>query len=218
MAIDTWLFDQHALGLHPPTLRFYTWCPPAISLGSLQKNWPQLWEDLIWQGQPVSLVRRPSGGRGVLHQGDLTYMVVISGLGHHRRQVYRRLCEFLIQGWRSLQVKLAYGQARETYHHNPNCFATATEADLVLADGSKFIGSAQAWRGRTVLQHGSIQLNPDPVLYETVFATPCPRSSLPDLPIETITQALLAAAQTCFQMQAQRQPLTPNEWRMILNN
>lgn len=166
----------------------------------------------------MSLVRRPSGGSAVLHQGDLTYMVVISGLGRHRRQVYRRLCEFLIQGWRSLQVKLAYGQARETYHHNPNCFATATEADLVLADGSKFIGSAQAWRGRTVLQHGSIQLNPDPVLYETVFATPCPRSSLPDLPIETITQALLAAAQTCFQMQAQRQPLTPNEWRMILNN
>ncbi|HSM82971.1 MAG TPA: lipoate--protein ligase family protein, partial [Nodosilinea sp.] len=74
MAIDTWLLDQHQRHGHPPTLRFYTWSPAAISLGVSQRQQiPEHWRGLRWQGQPVDLVQRPTGGRGVLHQGDLTY-------------------------------------------------------------------------------------------------------------------------------------------------
>lgn len=111
MSIDTWLLEQHRLGLHPPTLRFYTWSPAAISLGYHQHRYPEHWHNLIWHGEPVDLVRRPSGGRAVLHQGDLTYAVITSGLTGNRMQAYETICEFLIQGWRQLGIELHYGQA-----------------------------------------------------------------------------------------------------------
>jgi lipoate---protein ligase len=76
MAIDRWLLDQCTHHKHPPTLRFYTWSPAAISLGRLQKQWPDHWHNLAWQGQPIDIVRRPTGGRAVLHAGDLTNISV----------------------------------------------------------------------------------------------------------------------------------------------
>ena len=148
MAIDRWLVEQHKLGLHPPTLRFYTWSPVAISLGYHQSKFPPHWQQITWNGQLVDLVRRPTGGRAVLHQGDLTYAVVTSGLNGNRTQVYQQLCEFLIAGWQSLGIELQYGVAGRGYIHNPNCFGTATGADLVLPDGNKLIGSAQLKRGQ----------------------------------------------------------------------
>ncbi len=146
MAIDTWLFEQYCEGSQPPILRFYTWEPAAISLGYHQSRYPAEWQDLRWQGRLLDIVRRPSGGRAVLHQGDLTYAVITSGMGN-RMQAYRSICEFLIQGWRSLNVSLDYGQPGRGYIHNPNCFGTATAADLVTPGGTKLIGSAQQRRG-----------------------------------------------------------------------
>ncbi len=169
MAIDSWLLEQHQSGKHPPTLRFYTWSPAAISLGYHQHQYPEYWQNLTWQGKKLDLVRRPSGGRAVLHQGDLTYAVVTSALTGNRLEAYQKICEFLIQGWRSLGVELQYGTAGRGYIHNPNCFGTATSADLVLTDGSKLIGSAQLRRGKTILQHGSIRLQPDAKLFAEVF-------------------------------------------------
>ncbi len=121
MAIDHWLLEQHKLGLLPPTLRFYTWSAPAISLGYHQSNWPEYWQQLTWQGVPLELVRRPTGGRAVLHQGDLTYAVVTSGVCGSRVQVYQELCEFLIQGWRSLGVELHYGNVAGNFTRRQLC-------------------------------------------------------------------------------------------------
>jgi lipoate-protein ligase A len=70
MAIDSWLLEQHQCGKHPPTLRFYTWSPAAISLGYHQRQYPQSWQNLTGGGKKLDLVLRPSGGRAVLHQGD----------------------------------------------------------------------------------------------------------------------------------------------------
>jgi len=169
MAIDAWLLEQHRLGQQPSILRFYDWKPAAISLGYHQKHWPEAWGNVAWRGELMDLVRRPTGGRAVLHQGDLTSAIITSGLPGSRAQVYRHLCEFLIQGWHSLGVDLTYGQAGRGYIHNPNCFGTATVADLILANGFKLIGSAQLRRGNAILQHGSIRLNPDPELFCQVF-------------------------------------------------
>lgn len=217
MAIDRWLLEQHLLG-HPSTLRFYTWSPPAISLGYHQHNYPKHWQHLVWQSQKVDLVKRPTGGRAVLHQGDLTYAVVTSGLSGNRTLVYQKICEFLIQGWRKLGVELHYGTAGRGYIHNPNCFGTATNADLVLSDGSKLIGSAQLRRGGAILQHGSIRLQPDADLFAQVFDmesfTPV---KLPhNLDIENIIAALTTAASDCFHMRLEVQPLSQSEWEDIL--
>lgn len=223
MAVDRWLLEQHESGKHPSTLRFYTWSPPAISLGYHQKKYPEHWQNLTTNltgdGDKLDLVRRPSGGRAVLHQGDLTYAVITSEIPGSRLQAYTKICEFLIAGWRSLGVELSYGQAGRGYIHNPNCFATATGADLILADGSKLIGSAQMRRGRAILQHGSIILHPDGDLFKQVFGkdTFTPVKLPENIHREKIIDALITAACDSFNMQVEIQPLSEIEWKNILD-
>ncbi|MGP1381986.1 MAG: lipoate--protein ligase family protein [Thainema sp.] len=170
MAIDAWLLEQHLAGKMPSVLRFYTWSPAAISLGYHQRSWPEHWQHLTWQGQLIDLVRRPTGGRAVLHQGDLTYAVITSNLLGSRMEVYRYLCQFLITGLRSHNLSLQFGEAGRGYIHNPDCFGTATAADLVLPTGEKLIGSAQLRRRQGILQHGSIRVQQDVGLLEEVFS------------------------------------------------
>jgi lipoate---protein ligase len=218
MAIDRWLLEQHQSGKHPSTLRFYTWSPSAISLGYHQRQYPEYWQNLTWQGHKLDLVRRLTGGRAVLHQGDLTYAVITSGITGNRLQVYEKICAFLIQGWRSLGVELHYGTEGRGYIHNPNCFGTATSADLVLPDGTKLIGSAQLRRGGTILQHGSIRLQPDAELFAQVFGAESFTTVQlhQNLSVEKIIADLVAAASDCFDMQIELQPLSPFEWQEIL--
>ncbi|WP_088243401.1 lipoate--protein ligase family protein [Calothrix rhizosoleniae] len=217
MAVDSWLLEQHQCGKHPPTLRFYTWSPIAISLGYHQHKYPPDWQKLTWQGETLDLVRRPTGGRAVLHHHDLTYAVITSGLPASRAQAYVKICEFLIQGWRSLGIDLHYGKAGRGYIHNPNCFGTATNADLVTTDGYKFIGSAQLRRGDFILQHGSMVLHSDSHLFARVFGTEYGSNiQLPEhLSIDNIITALVAAAEDCFSIQLQLQSLSETEWQAI---
>lgn len=227
MAIDTWLLDQHQHHGHPPTLRFYTWHPAAISLGvSQRRQIPDHWKTLVWQGQSVDLVQRPTGGRGVLHQGDLTYAVVTSKVegdslgdpGRKRHEAYRTLCQFLIAGWAQLGVPLHFGQPGRDYRRTPNCFALATSADLVDAQGCKVIGSAQRRRGDYLLQHGSMGLAPDPTLWQQVFQSPAPPPSQAQVAIQDglsqsqLVAALTQAAVDSFDCQLIPQPLTEGEW------
>lgn len=165
----------------------------------------------------MDLVRRPSGGRAVLHQGDLTYAVVTSGLPESRTQAYQTLCQFLIEGWRSLGVTLTYGQGGRGYIQNPSCFETATTADLVLPDGSKLIGSAQLRRKKSILQHGSMRLQPDAELFQQVFGTPIAFSGCPigqgQAQVTTVVDALVAAACRCYGIQFVVEPLTTAEYQ-----
>lgn len=232
MAIDHWLLEQHRLGKHPSVLRFYTWNPPAISLGYHQRRWPESWQHLRWQGISIDLVRRPTGGRAVLHQGDLTYAVVTSGLAGSRSEIYQLICEFLIQGWRSLGLDLHYGHSGSSYSHNPDCFGTATVADLVRANGTKFIGSAQLRRGNALLQHGSMRLAPDPDLLDQVFGRQVfgeqvfgenllpPSKLLKNLHGDELREraigSLTAAACRHFGVELVPQPLSEGEWEAVL--
>ncbi len=215
MALDLWLFNQHCLGLHPPTLRFYTWSPVAISLGYHQSKFPNFWQQLSWNNQPIEIIRRPSGGRAVLHQDDLTYAVIASGFAASRAEAYREICQFLIEGWRSLSISLEYGQAKRGYIHNPNCFGTATAADLMTSNNSKFIGSAQLRRNSAILQHGSMRLNPDPTLFQQVFEQPLEPVLDLKIPTQTIINVLTASASQCFRIQLINQPLSNEEWHEV---
>ncbi|MGF1519950.1 MAG: lipoate--protein ligase family protein [Nodosilinea sp.] len=222
MAIDEWLLDQHQHHGHPPALRFYTWHPAAISLGASQRRQvPEHWQNLVWQGQPVDLVQRPTGGRGVLHQGDLTYSLVTSQIAGSRNQAYRFLCQFLIAGWTDLGVSLAFGQPSRDYGRSHNCFALATSADLVDAQGCKVIGSAQLRRGAHLLQHGSMGLTINAELWQRVFQTAAPletqaqRALRQGLTTAKIIESLTQAAAACFDCQLIAQSLTPKEWAAI---
>ena len=217
MSIDRWLLQQHILGQIPPILRFYTWSKPTISLGYHQRHYPEHWQSLIWHNSPVDLVKRPTGGRGVLHQGDLTYALIGSGFVGKRVEVYQQNCQFLIDGWRSIDVDLQYGNAGTGYIHNPNCFGTATSADLVCADGYKLIGSAQLIKSGAILQHGSMRLNPDLDLFELVFgeSISSPPAPILQLTVLQIIDILTKAAQDCFQVKFEIQPLSDREWAQI---
>ncbi|MCC3433058.1 MAG: lipoate--protein ligase family protein [Microcoleus sp. PH2017_04_SCI_O_A] len=191
MAIDKWLLEKHLAGKNPPTLRFYTWAPAAISLGYHQQRWPEFWQQLSWEGHESS-----------------------------RLKAYHTICEFLIEGWRAIGVDLHYGEAGRGYIHNPNCFGTATGADLVTVDGCKLIGSAQLRRGDAILQHGSMRLQPDIGLFSQVFGEELIPVKLPlseggDDLIATVIDALSAAACRCFDIDLEVRPLSEEEWEDI---
>ncbi|NJM21645.1 MAG: lipoate--protein ligase family protein [Richelia sp. RM2_1_2] len=215
MAIDQWLLQKHQSG-HPSSLRFYTWSPSAISLGYHQRKYSQDWQNLIWKNEQIDLIRRPTGGRAVLHHGDLTYAVVTSGLPGSRMEMYQKICEFLIKGWQNLGIELDYGIAGRGYINNPNCFGTATVADLVTVDGIKLIGSAQLRRGNVVLQHGSMSLKPDIELFKQVFGEDLDRVVVGEnLAIERVIAALIDAAQKCFGVKFEEKALSNHEWEEI---
>ena len=231
MAIDRYLLEQHRASKQPSVIRFYTWQPAAISLGYHQKEYPSYWQNLVWQGKPLDIVRRPTGGRAVLHQGDLTYMVVTSIPPGKRLEVYKQICQFLITGWRSLGVELDYGTATKEYIQHQNCFATATGSDLVTTQGNKVIGSAQLRRGKTVLQHGSMIIDTDPRLYQQVFGTGLKQNLLEVIsPVKDrstryqggdytakIVNSSIEAASTIFKIDLVEQPLSTTEWQDIAN-
>ena len=234
MAIDRYLLDRYRQEKHPAKsyegiLRFYTWQPAAISLGYHQKKYPDAWRDLTWEGRPLDIVRRPTGGRAVLHQGDLTYMAITSIPPGKRLAVYKQICQFLITGWRSLGVNLDYGSATKEYIQHHNCFATATGSDLITLEGNKVIGSAQLRRGKTVLQHGSMILDTDPDLYHRVFKTNLSQNLIENIPLHQdrltrghdgeltakIIKSLTQAAIAIFKIDLEEQPLSSKEWQDI---
>ncbi|WP_228024120.1 lipoyl protein ligase domain-containing protein [Synechocystis salina] len=220
MALDQWLLEDYFPRTGRSVLRFYGWSRPTISLGYSQKSPPAHWRQLTWQGQPLGLVSRPSGGRAVLHQGGLTYAVVTGATGKKRREIYRHICQFLIQGWGQLGLPLTYGQGGRGYIHNASCFSTATVADLVSSTGDKLIGSAQRQTFSALLQHGEMILNGDRHLFELVFGQPAPwqktmaeLTGYPTLP--QVLEVLTTSARQHFQAQVQWEPLTLQEWAMV---
>jgi lipoate-protein ligase A len=169
MAIDQALLRLHEQGESAPTLRLYRWSPPAVSLGYFQRR-PGL-DPAACRGLGVDVVRRPTGGRAVLHLNDLTYSVVAGireGMPSSPATAYRLLCEGLMEGFKLLGIEAEMGRERVKPPQPDVCFLRAATADIVHR-GRKFVGSAQTWRGESLLQHGSIVLAPQTQALAAVF-------------------------------------------------
>ncbi|MHB9146040.1 MAG: lipoate--protein ligase family protein [Symbiobacteriia bacterium] len=166
MAIDEAILEAHAAGRVPPTLRFYGWNPGAVSIGYFQRLEAEV--DLAaCQALGLDVVRRPTGGRAVLHEPELTYSVVIRQelLPGDVVYTYRVLCQGLLAGMQRLGVpaELAIPAAGAMRPQGPAaaaCFTTSSWYELVV-DGRKLVGSAQMRRDGVILQHGSILLDLD---------------------------------------------------------
>ena len=179
MALDGWMLDQLAAG-QAPMLRLYRWRRPTLSLGRHQQRLEAHWPALVQAGV-IDLVRRPSGGRAVLHAGELTYALAWRPPSTRRQEAYALSCRWLQQVFAALNLPLQFGAVAATAaQRRASCFASGTAADLVHANGAKRIGSAQLWRGPALLQHGSILLQPPAALWQLVFNDPPP--ALPALP------------------------------------
>jgi len=163
MAIDEAILRAVAAGLVPPTLRFFAWQPACLSLGQAQPFSDVDEQACVARGYDV--VRRPTGGRAILHTDELTYSVtspeveprVAGGIV----ESYRRLSEGLLEGLRLLGVpgiEAHHPEAeRQRASENPVCFQVPSTYEITVG-GKKLIGSAQVRRGGIVLQHGTLPL------------------------------------------------------------
>jgi lipoyl(octanoyl) transferase len=156
MAADLACLDEVAAG-GEPVLRLYAWSPPALSLGRFQ---PETDVDAVRCAElGIEVVRRPTGGKALLHGADVTYAVALTrpaGPAGHVDAVYRTIAAGLVAGLASLGVAATVGEERGPA--GPVCFAAAQGADLRVGD-RKLCGSAQVQRGDAVLQHGSVLLD-----------------------------------------------------------
>ncbi len=169
MAVDEALMS-HARRSGECVIRIYEWRRPTLSLGRNQTARGHY--DLRRATElGVEFVRRPTGGRAVLHHRELTYSVTAPGerLGT-LRESYRRINRILLAALRGLGVEavVARRAARAPSPGTTPCFDAPGEGELVVGE-RKLVGSAQCRDGDVLLQHGSILVDDDQQLASTLL-------------------------------------------------
>ena len=169
MAVDEALVEAVDRGDSPPVLRLYRWAPPCLSLGFAQP--PEAADAAFCATHGVDVVRRPTGGRAVLHHLELTYAVAAPlGRAPFRfdlQAAYQAICRALVAGLRLLGVPAGISGEPEGGLIKPTraipCFVGPAAGEVVVA-GRKLVGSAMRRVGGSILQHGSILEGWDGVL------------------------------------------------------
>jgi len=165
MAIDEALLLTMAQALNPqPVLRFYGWSPATLSLGYAQSYHKEV-DEKACLAEGIDVIRRPTGGRAVLHQYELTYSVIAPEHDPHVSgtvtKSYLRISQALLTGLKAVGVPaemVACGGLNEA--SSSACFDAPSWYELVV-DGRKLVGSAQVRKEGMLLQHGSILLHFD---------------------------------------------------------
>lgn len=161
MALDRAIQLAREEGSAPPTVRLYRWVRPTVTLGKFQPIEGVDLDECARYG--VDVARRFTGGRGVLHDDELTYSVVASvddGVPRGVAASYRVLCAALVEAYTALGVAAELTSHDGTRSSSAACYLATTRADLSLG-AMKLSGSAQVWHGETVLQHGSFTVSRD---------------------------------------------------------
>jgi lipoate-protein ligase A len=192
MATDEVLWRGRRAGTSPPTVRFFAWAPPTVSLGYGQPLERELDQDLC-RALGIGLVRRPTGGSAIYHDGperEVTYSVTATnddvGVGVDLLASYRWIARALARGLRALGASVEIVERRREYGPVPAfCFARTGTYELEI-DGRKVVGSAQRRHGRSFLQHGSILLGIDAARVAAIF----PATADPSAAVATLERAL----------------------------
>ncbi len=164
MATDEAILRAVEAGLAPPTLRLYAWEPPCLSLGRAQPGAEV--DRAACARAGVHIVRRPTGGRAILHTDELTYSVT-APLDEPRVRgdiltAYHRLSQALLAALKHLGAAVVPNETRQAPHAlNPVCFQVPSSYELTTTDGRKMVGSAQMRTSGGVLQHGTLPLTGD---------------------------------------------------------
>jgi lipoate-protein ligase A len=176
MAVDEAVLEFAGRGDSLPTLRLYAWEPPCLSLGYAQPfsdvDLPRL------QARGWELVRRPTGGRAVLHTDELTYSVMgpldEPHLAGSLLETYNRLAQALVEALHLIVLPVEIQErvtGPGTKNTSPVCFEVPSTYEITV-DGKKLVGSAQARRKDGILQHGSLPLSGDLARIVQVLAFP----------------------------------------------
>ena len=158
--------DRELLAAHrpgdDPVLRLYRWSPPALSLGYNQDQ--ESFDRDAARAAGLDLVRRPTGGRAILHADELTYAVIGSSpgpvFGDSLHDVYMTINRALVAFLRELgaPAEISDGEPRAAARGNL-CFRSAGRYEISVG-GRKLVGSAQRRTRGCFLQHGSILAGP----------------------------------------------------------
>lgn len=179
MALDEALLEWHAEGLIPPVIRFYQWEPAALSIGYFQRVERDIHLPAVKE-MGLGFVRRPTGGRAVLHEHELTYSVIVSedypDMPKTVTEAYRVISEGILQGFRNLGLQAEFSvpesdSQREALSQPKSavCFDAPSWYELVV-EGKKVAGSAQTRQKGVILQHGAILIDLDEDKYLNCFS------------------------------------------------
>ncbi len=175
MAIDEVLWRGRQNQTSPPTVRFFAWDPPTVSLG-----YGQALDDAVSvetaRRLGVGIVRRPTGGSAIYHDGpsgELTYSVAATNddldITTDLLEAYRWIARALARGLHDLGVPAEIVATPRAKSLAPAfCFARTGRYEIEF-DGRKLVGSAQRRRGRCFLQHGSVLLGVDESRLRVLF-------------------------------------------------
>jgi lipoyl(octanoyl) transferase len=181
MALDEALLDWHSEGKFPPVIRFYGWEPATLSIGYFQKVEKEIDLEAV-KAHGLGFVRRPTGGRGVLHEHELTYSVIVSEehpeMPKTVTEAYRVISEGILKGFHQLGLEAYFAVPKTDEERsalkNPRsavCFDAPSWYELVV-EGRKVAGSAQTRQKGVILQHGSILLDIDEDKLFSLFKYP----------------------------------------------
>lgn len=229
MAVDEAVGRAVAAEESPPTLRFFRWYPPCLSLGLHQPY--GVANEPFCRAHGVDITRRPTGGRAVLHHHELTYSVAVPlGFPPFPRDLqgcYRLICQALIAGLGQMGVAARLSSAPENLIPPKSaapCFIQPAGGEIVVG-GRKLVGSAMRRLGTAVLQHGSLLLDWDAQLQAGALGLASDESLRPavvtvaDLlgqvpPWETLVAALTAGFAATLEAELGVGELTENERTM----
>lgn len=190
--------DEELLRLKVPALRLYGWKPACLSLGRNQK---EIEADINFcQKNGIDIVRRPTGGKALFHDKELTYCFVCPSLGLSVSESYKNISDALVDAFNMLGIELEYGQKVLNRADKGYCMNLCTGADLGY-NGKKLIGSAQFRNDEWILQHGSILLDADFELLEKIFPSGINKNSiitLKEINPEITSEELIEAVQNGF--------------------
>ena len=188
MARDEGLMER-ARATGEAVFSVYAWERPTLSLGRNQVAKDRYDLDAI-SSASVDIVRRPTGGRALLHDHELTYSVTAPANDDvSLHDSYERINRILIRGLQKLgvDVRESHTDSRTPQPGELPCFAEPAEGELVTPAG-KLVGSAQVRDDGALLQHGSILIADDQGLISSFLKNPRPELNAPNA--ATLTQAL----------------------------
>ncbi|MBM5967261.1 biotin/lipoate A/B protein ligase family protein [Staphylococcus epidermidis] len=165
MAMDEALLNFVSRGEIDPVIRFYTWNPATLSIGYFQRLQKEIDIDKVKE-KGYGLVRRQTGGRGVLHDKELTYSVIVPeshpNMPSTVTEAYKIISQGLLEGFKNLGFETYFAIPRSKEERDklkqPRssvCFDAPSWYELVV-EGRKIAGSAQTRQKGVILQHGSI--------------------------------------------------------------
>ncbi|MCI2953935.1 lipoate--protein ligase family protein [Staphylococcus caprae] len=165
MAMDEALLNFVSRGEIDPVIRFYTWDPATLSIGYFQRLQKEIDIEKV-EEKGFGLVRRQTGGRGVLHDKELTYSVIVPeshpNMPSTITEAYRVISQGLLEGFKNLGFETYFAVPRSKEEReklkqprSSVCFDAPSWYELVV-EGRKIAGSAQTRQKGVILQHGSI--------------------------------------------------------------